>query len=308
VLVDRSLDRQVHRTPPKTLLPHIAGSDPNRCRLVGVAHARELGTAERPRLGGSGQLYGAAQGMGSARMPPAAAGNSPACTLAEALGQHLLGGPDQSRGTVGDDQERQGQASTGEVGEEPGPGVVALGLARGQADEHRCALGGDAPGDEHRLAGAPGWNLKWRPIEEQVVEGDPRQVPRAPGLELDLDGLKIRETVDLDKAASEPRASAKVASTSRTDRPRTKLAMTSDSKALVRHTPVPSSREAKAFSVPRSFGRSRVIGPEVVLMVVGQWPLRLPCGPASPTSAPGCGSGVHWQPRNRPTVAADQHE
>ena len=81
---------------------------------------------------------------------------------------------------------------------------------------------------------------------------------------------QMRETVDLDSAASEPSASARVASTSRTDSPRTKLAMTRDSKALVRHTPVPSSREAKASSVPRSFGRSRVIGPEVVLMVVAQ--------------------------------------
>ena len=81
---------------------------------------------------------------------------------------------------------------------------------------------------------------------------------------------QTRLTVDFDSAASAPSASAKVASTSRTDRPRTNPAMTSDSNALVRHTPTPSSREANASSVPRSFGRSIVTGPVVVLIVVGQ--------------------------------------
>jgi hypothetical protein len=57
---------------------------------------------------------------------------------------------------------------------------------------------------------------------------------------------QIRETVDSDSAASDPRASARVASTSRTERPRTKLAITRDSRALVRHTPVPSRRDADA--------------------------------------------------------------
>jgi hypothetical protein len=79
-----------------------------------------------------------------------------------------------------------------------------------------------------------------------------------------------RLTVDFDNAASAPSASAKVASTSRTDRPRTNPAMTRLSKALLRHTPTPRSREANASSVPRSLGRSIVTGPVVVLMVVGQ--------------------------------------
>jgi hypothetical protein len=50
----------------------------------------------------------------------------------------------------------------------------------------------------------------------------------------------------------QPVASARVASTSRTDRPRTNPAMTSDSNALVRVSPLPSSREANTSSVPRS--------------------------------------------------------
>src|SRR5215212_11811773 len=105
---------------------------------------------------------------------------------------------------------------------------------------------------------------------------------------------QMRLTVDFDRAASAPRASARVASTSRTDRPRTKPAMTRDSRALVRHTPTPSSREAKASSVPRSLGRSMVTGPVVVLMVVGQWPLRLPGRARSP-----------WASRSRPEELGD---
>jgi hypothetical protein len=50
--------------------------------------------------------------------------------------------------------------------------------------------------------------------------------------------------------------------------------MTSDSKALVRVTCLPSSREANASSVLRSFGRSKVTGPLVVFTVTGAWPLR----------------------------------
>jgi hypothetical protein len=63
------------------------------------------------------------------------------------------------------------------------------------------------------------------------------------------------ETVDFDSAASGPRASARAFSTSRTDSPRTKEAMTSESRALVRVTPVPNRREANFSVVPRSFGR-----------------------------------------------------
>jgi len=70
--------------------------------------------------------------------------------------------------------------------------------------------------------------------------------------------------------AASPRASARVASTSRVERPRTNPAMTRLSSAWVFLTPVPSSREAKASVVPRSFGRLSVTGPAVVLIVVSQ--------------------------------------
>jgi hypothetical protein len=91
-----------------------------------------------------------------------------------------------------------------------------------------------------------------------------------------------RLTVDFEQRGRRAEGLGQVASTSRTDRPRTKPAMTKDSRALVRHTPTPNSREAKASSVPRSFGRSMVTGPAVILMVVGQWPLRLPGRARSP--------------------------
>jgi hypothetical protein len=55
---------------------------------------------------------------------------------------------------------------------------------------------------------------------------------------------QIRLTVERLNAACEPRASARVASMSRVDRPRTNPAITSASNALVRVTWVPNSRDA----------------------------------------------------------------
>jgi hypothetical protein len=63
---------------------------------------------------------------------------------------------------------------------------------------------------------------------------------------------------------------------SRVDSPRTNPAIISASSALVLVTPVPNSWEANRSVVPRSFGRCTVTGPAVVLIVVGQCPLRIP--------------------------------
>jgi hypothetical protein len=84
----------------------------------------------------------------------------------------------------------------------------------------------------------------------------------------------MRLTVDFDSAASGPSASAKAASTSRTERPRTNPEMTRASSALVRDTPLPSSRDVNGSLVPRSLGRSNTTGPAVVLTVSSVWPLR----------------------------------
>ncbi len=78
------------------------------------------------------------------------------------------------------------------------------------------------------------------------------------------------DTVDLEIAAWSPSASANVASTSRTDRPRTKEAITRDSRALVLVTWLPNRREANASLVPRSLGRARATGPAVVLTVTSR--------------------------------------
>ncbi len=87
----------------------------------------------------------------------------------------------------------------------------------------------------------------------------------------------MRLTVDFDSAASAPSASPNVASMSRSDRPRTQPAITSDSNALVRVTPSPNRREQNAASVPRSFGRCSSTGPIVVFTVAGGCqPLRWP--------------------------------
>ena len=93
---------------------------------------------------------------------------------------------------------------------------------------------------------------------------------------------QIRLTVERLRAASAPRTSAKAASMSRSDRPRTQPEITSDSNALVRVTPAPNNREQNAWSVARSLGRCSSTGPIVVFTAVGGCqPLRTPAGCSS---------------------------
>ena len=82
--------------------------------------------------------------------------------------------------------------------------------------------------------------------------------------------MQIRDTVERDTVADSPSASVSAASTSRVDSPRTKPAITNASNALVLVTPLPNSWEANRSVVLRSLGRCNVIGPAVVLTVVGQ--------------------------------------
>ena len=92
----------------------------------------------------------------------------------------------------------------------------------------------------------------------------------------------MRLTVDFPRAASGPSTSASAASTSRMLRPRTNPEMTSASSALVRETPLPSSREANGWLVARTLGRSSTTGPAVVFTVSSAWPLRYPTRSRSP--------------------------
>jgi hypothetical protein len=89
---------------------------------------------------------------------------------------------------------------------------------------------------------------------------------------------QMAESVDLEIAAWSPSASARAASTSQTDRPRTNEAITNVSSALVLVTWLPNRRDANAPVVPRSFCRARVTGPAVVLTVTSQYPFREPGG------------------------------
>src|SRR5260370_9922681 len=95
------------------------------------------------------------------------------------------------------------------------------------------------------------------------------------------------DTVDLEIAAWSPSASARAASTSRTDRPRMKDAITRDSRALVLVTWLPNRREANASGVPRSFGLARATRPAGVVAVTSREPFPEP-GPGAPAPpAPG---------------------
>ncbi len=81
---------------------------------------------------------------------------------------------------------------------------------------------------------------------------------------------QTRETVLLESAACAPSASASVASTSRTDSPRTNPAITSASRAWLRVTPAPNSRDANASVVPRTRGRCTLTAPVVVFTITGR--------------------------------------
>jgi len=111
-------------------------------------------------------------------------------------------------------------------------------------------------------------------VQEQVLQLDPAQIAQLPGVELGLDLLTDAADGRLRQRRFARNASASAASTSRTERPRTNPDSTSLSSALVGDTPLPSSREANGWVVPRSLGRSSTTGPAVVLTVSSVWPLR----------------------------------
>ena len=82
---------------------------------------------------------------------------------------------------------------------------------------------------------------------------------------------QIRLTVERDRAACAPSTSARAASMSRSDRPRTQPESTKASRALVRVTPSPNRREQNRSWVARSLGRCSSTGPIVVFTVDGGW-------------------------------------
>jgi hypothetical protein len=198
------------------------------------------------------------------------AGSVDQTPLAQRAGEAGLGGVDQAAGTIGDDQQRRAQPAVLEFLQEVAPGVGGLAGARGEPEEHRLALGGDAPGSQHRLRPGAGVHLEAGAVEEQVVQLDLVQTPGRPAVELVLDrltdpahgGLAQRSF----RAEGVGEGGLHVAHRQAAHNP----AITNDANALVLVTPAPKSRDAKRSVVPRSFGRSMVTGPAVVLIVVGQ--------------------------------------
>jgi len=93
-------------------------------------------------------------------------------------------------------------------------------------------------------------HLEHRGVQEQIIQRRAVQRPGPPRLELLADHLADRDTVDFERAASAPRASVSVLSTSRTDMPCTNPAITSDSSALDLVTVEPNSFDANAAVVP----------------------------------------------------------
>jgi hypothetical protein len=191
-------------------------------------------------------------------------------SLTQRLGVDLLDRADQARRAVGDDQQRGRQAAVAQVSEEVFRRVEGLAGARRQADERGLAAGGDAPGGQHRLGRRAGVHPKEASVQEQVVQLHLVQAAGCPRLVLVLDLAADRRDGGLGDGGLVASASAKVASTSRTDRPRTKDVMTRLSSALVLVTWLPNRRDANAPAVPRSFGRASTTGPAVVLTVTSR--------------------------------------
>jgi hypothetical protein len=132
-------------------------------------------------------------------------------------------------------------------------------------------------------AGAPGCILKWLASRNRSSSRTPDRSRVGQAANSAPIAEQIRPTVDFDSAASGPRTSARVASMSRSDRPRTQPEITSDSNAWVRVTPAPNRREQNAWSVPRNLGRCSSTAPIVVFRVIGGWwRLRLPGRSVSP--------------------------
>src|SRR6476469_7507999 len=107
-------------------------------------------------------------------------------------------------------------------------------------------------------------------IQEQVIENDIAQGAPRPGVVLGLDRLAYLRHRRFRDRGLIPQRIGEGGLDIRTDSPRTNEAITNDSSALVLQTCLPNRREANAAVVPRSLGRSKVIGPAVVLTVAGR--------------------------------------
>jgi hypothetical protein len=156
-----------------------------------------------------------------------------------------------------------------EVGQQRLPGIGRLGRARAKAEEHRLAVGVDAPSHQHRLGAGLGMQLAERPVQVQVVDADPGKVAAAPGVELGPQPLAApahRRLADGGVLAEDHgQHGLDVA----VRQPRTQQEITSVSSALVLVTPWPNSRSHRAAWAWRSLGRCNSTGPSEVFRVRG---------------------------------------
>ncbi len=145
-------------------------------------------------------------------------------------------------------------------------------------------------------AGEPGCIRKKLGVQEQVVQRDAVQAAPRPGLVLVLDlAWQTDDTVDLEIAAWSPSASARAASTSRTDRPRTNEAITSDLQRVgLGHVRCRTGGTRTPRWCRAASAGTACTGPAVVLTVTSRYPLRDPGGhprrPRPAGSGPGRGT------------------
>lgn len=92
-------------------------------------------------------------------------------------------------GPVRDHQQRTAKAALAQIGQKVGPRLGGLTGPGCQPDEHRLALGGDAPSGQHRFGRGPGMHPKERGVPKQIVQRDLVESPARPRLILGADRL-----------------------------------------------------------------------------------------------------------------------
>ena len=183
--------------------------------------------------------------------------------------ERQLDGATQPGRAVGDDQQRRTQPAGGEVLQEPGPWIGALVAAWCQPNQHRATGGDHAPGDQDRLRGRAGVIAEMAAIQEQIVQLYAAEVAGGEGVELVFDRLADPAHRRLAEGRLGPERLGQrrlhIAHRQATD----EAGQPRASNALVRLTPLPSSRDTKGSLVSRSLGRSSTTGPAVVLTWTG---------------------------------------
>src|SRR4029453_15946259 len=173
------------------------------------------------------------------------AGSVEQTALAQRAAEAGLGGVDQAAGAIGDDQQRRAQPRPLSSSRKSLQASVDS-LPPGASPRNTgLPSGGKAHPTSPGSARAPGCSSQQEPSRNRQSNSTWSRRRADQRSNSSVIASPTRLTVDLLTPASAPRASARVASTSRTDRPRTNPAITNDSKAFVLVPPAPKSRDAK---------------------------------------------------------------